>query len=306
MAAFVIFGLALLMAGLAIWLLMYSDARERRDTIALRLRAGDDPVDTVQVSREKLLQSPILRWACHIFWRAGSEADPPTVAKVMWVLMGLVPIALLIFGFFKGLFLIGIVLAFGYGVLRRRAARRRALIVSQMPAFLEAGLRVLQAGSTLEESLSLAADDSPDPIRKMFQSVGRQVRHGAPLDEALYDLAEIHGVRDVKVMALAASVNRRYGGSLRSLFRSLMAAIRARDSAARELRALTAETRLSAVVLAIIPLAISAVLFLQNPEFYTQMWATSGGRAALLVAAGMQLTGVVLIYRMMGATEDNV
>ena len=60
------------------------------------------------------------------------------------------------------------------------------------------------------------------------------------------------------------------------------------------------------MVLAIIPLAISAVLFLQNPEFYTQMWATSGGRAALLVAAGMQLTGVVLIYRMMGATEDNV
>lgn len=306
MAAFVIFGFAVLMAGFAIWLLIYSNAKERGETIALRLRAGDDPIDTVYVSRESQLKNPLLRWACHIMWSAGSEADPPTVAKVMWIVVGLVPVAFLMFGFLQGLFLIAALLAFGYGVLLRRASRRRALIVSQMPSFLEAGLRVLQAGSTLEESLSLAAEDSPDPIRKLFLSVSRQVRHGAQLDEALFDLAEIHGIRDIKVMALAASVNRRYGGSLRSLFRSLMAAIRARDSAARELRALTAETRLSAVVLSVIPLAISSVLFLQNPEFYNQMWASPGGRIALLIAAGLQITGVVVIYRMMGATEDHV
>jgi tight adherence protein B len=304
MAAIIIFALAVITAGAAIWLLIYSDARTRRDEVNLRLRAGDDPLHAAQVLRDKRLGNPVLRWACHIMWRAGSEAEPETVAKVLWVLAGMIPVTFLIFGPFRGFLVFGLLLAFGYGILRRQAAQRRALIVSQMPGFLEAGLRVLQAGNTLEESLALAAADSPDPIKPLFLSVGRQVRLGAPLDQVLVEAAEIHGVRDIKVMALAASINRRYGGSLRNLFRSLIQAIRSRDSAARELRALTAETRLSAIVLSVMPALITLVLFFQNPQFYTAMWASPGGRIALIVAGSMQVAGVAIIYRMMATTED--
>lgn len=303
--AILLFVLAAGSATLAIWLLMYADERARREDVLLRLRAGDEPETAAKASRDAQLRSPLLRGACYIVWRAGSQAEPDTVAKVLWILGAMVPITLLLFGWFGGSVVIALLLAFGYGVLRQRAARRRAKIVEQLPGFLEAGLRVLQAGNTLEEAMVTAAGESPEPLKPLFQSVGRQVRLGASLDQVLAETAEIHGVRDIKVIALAASINRKYGGSLRNVFRSLIAAIRSRDAAARELRALTAETRFSALVLAIIPAFLTVYIYLQNRTYYAQMWESLGGRITLIVAVALQVAGVVVIYRMMSATEDN-
>lgn len=303
--AIALFALALVMSGLAMWMLMYADRRTRQDEMTLRLRAGEEADAAVKSTREALLRNPFVRWACHIVWRAGAETEPATVVKLLWILVAMVPITLLIFGAFGGSIVMSLVLAFAYGVLRRQAAKRRAKIVEQLPAFLEAGLRVLQAGNTLEESLASAAAESAEPLRPLFQSVGRQVRLGAPLDQVLGETAEIHGIRDIKVIALAASINRRYGGSLRNMFRSLISAIRARDTAARELRALTAETRFSALVLAIIPAFLTVYIYLQNREYYSQMWASTGGRITLIMAVALQVIGVILIYRMMASTEDN-
>jgi tight adherence protein B len=305
MAAIVVFLLAVAMAGSAIGLFLYADIKARRDEVTLRLRAGDTPDAVARVSREHLLRNPMLRSASHVLWRSGLDVEPDTVAKVLWVLGALVPLALLILGPFDGLIVLGFIAAFGYGVLRRRAAQRRAKIVSQLPGFLESGLRVLQAGNTLEESLALAAVESPEPLKPLFQSVGRQVRLGAPLDQVLAETAEIYRIRDIKVIALAASINRKYGGSLRNVFRSLITAIRSRDASARELRALTAETRFSAVVLAVIPAALTLYIYFQNQEYYTSMWATTGGRVILIMGVALQVIGVGVIYRMMAATEDN-
>lgn len=304
-AAIILFALALVLAALAIWLIVYADRRTRHDEMTLRLRAGEEPDVAARSTRESMLRNPVLRWACHFLWRAGAETEPGTVAKLLLVLAAMVPVTLLIFGLFGGSIVIAFALAFGYGILRRQAARRRAKIVEQLPGFLEAGLRVLQAGNTLEESLATASVESPEPLRPLFQSVGRQVRLGAPLDQVLGEAAEIHRIRDIKAIALAASINRKYGGSLRNVFRSLIAAIRSRDAAARELRALTAETRFSALVLAIIPALLTVYIYLQNREYYSQMWASTGGRITLIAALVMQVIGVVLIYRMLGATEDN-
>lgn len=304
-AAIVLFAVAMGMAGLAMWLFIYADNRTRRDEVMLRLRAGEQADVAAKSTRDAMLRNPLLRWACHFVWRAGSEAEPGTVAKMLWIVGAMIPVTLLIFGGFGGSIVIGFTLAFGYGVLRRQAARRRAKIVEQLPAFLEAGLRVLQAGNTLEESLSTAAAESPVPLRPLFQSVNRQVRLGAPLDQVLAESAAIHHIRDLKVIALAASINRKYGGSLRNVFRSLISAIRSRDAAARELRALTAETRFSAVVLAVIPALLTVYIYLQNREYYSQMWAITGGRITLIVAVALQVLGVFVIYRMLASTEDN-
>lgn len=305
MGTIVVFLLALAMAASAIGLFLYADVKARRDEVLLRLRAGDLPDAGAQAVHDRRNVNPFLRGACHVLWRSGLEVETDTVAKVLWVLGALVPMSLLILGPFHGLIMLGFLTAFGYGVLRRRAAQRRAKIVSQMPSFLEAALRVLQAGNTLEEAVAIAAAESADPLRPMFQSVGRQVRLGASLDQVLGETADIHRIRDIKVIALAASINRRYGGSLRNVFRSLIAAIRSRDAAARELRALTAETRFSAVVLAVIPALLTTYIYFQNQEYYINMWATTGGRITLILGVALQVVGVFIIYRMMAATEES-
>ncbi|MEW6167490.1 MAG: type II secretion system F family protein [Pseudomonadota bacterium] len=305
MALMLLFVAALGLGAAAIWLFVRAGEREREEEVLLRLRAmgGDEAAYAMQQGRGQI-RNPLLRWACYLIWRTGSELPPDTVARILVVVAALAVVAVVALGAFGGLWATAMLIAFGWAYLSRQAARRRALIAEQLPSFLEGVIRVLGAGNTLDEALAAAARESPDPIQPLFQSVSRQVRLGAPVEAVLMETAEIHRLRDLKVMALAAAINRKYGGSLRNVLRSLIQAVRARDTAARELRALTAETRFSALMLSLIPVGLMLYIFAQNPDYYRNMWLDSVGRWLLIVSVLLQVAGVFVIYRMMRSTEE--
>lgn len=301
---FFLLALAAVVGGMALW--TSARTREREEDVLMRLRAtgtDGDPAGRDLDGRERV-QNPLLRWACHLVWRTGADTDPGMVARWMIAFALLIPVALVLMGVFAGLITIGIVLAVTWALLSRQAAKRRAQVIEQIPDFLDNVSRVLSAGNSLEEAIGVAARESADPIRSLFSSVNRQVRLGAPLEQVLQELADIHRIRDLRVMALAAAINRRYGGSLREIFRSLIQAIRSRDMAVRELRALTGETRFSAFVLAIIPVGIMLYILALNPEYYTDIWAEQGGRFLLIGAALLQVAGVFVIWRMINSIQD--
>ncbi|HSW12398.1 MAG TPA: type II secretion system F family protein [Solimonas sp.] len=303
-----VFLLAVALVVGAAWLFVRAGQHERQEDMLLRARASGSFVDdgeapaSLKVGRQ--ISNPLLRGICHLVWRTGVELEPPTILRILLVLTLLGPVALLAFGVFAGLIIMSFLLLFGWLILTRRAAMRRNKIIEQLPNFLESAIRVLSAGNTLEESLAAAARESPDPIRPLFVSVGRQVRLGAPIETVLQEAADIHKISDLKVLALAASVNRKFGGSLRNILRSLIQAIRMRDMAARELRALTAETRFSAMVLCIIPILLVLFIVLRNPGYYNAMWLDPGGRGILVGSVVMQILGIAVIFRMMRSVED--
>lgn len=292
----------LLLAGV-VYLFVYAGRRERTEEVQLRLRAGDDAVAATVVT-EGQISNPLVRSACHLLWRAGSQAKPASVATGLLVLAAVVPLTLLIAGWVNGVVLLAGAALLGWFILNRQAASRRAKIVEQLPAYLEAVMRVLAAGNTLEEAIASAARETQDPLRSLFVSVGRQVRLGAQVDVVLAEAAEIHQIRDIRVLALAANINRKYGGTLRNVFRSLIQAIRMREAATRELRALTAETRFSAFVLAAIPIAVSGFIFLRNRAYYADMLGTANGKIVLMVAVGLQVAGMLVIWRMMRSASE--
>jgi len=291
----------------AVGLFIRAGQREREEEMQLRLRAsgGDDAALAAGLRGERQLRNPLLRWLCYLVWRTGADLEPATIARIALVLSLLLPLSVAAFGWLAGVLIVGSILLFGWFLLNRRATARRAQIVSQLPSFLESVVRVLAAGNTLEESFASAARESPDPLRPLFMSIGRQVRLGAPIESVLMEAAEIHQLLDLRVLSLAAAVNRKFGGSLRNILRSLIYAIRTRDTAARELRALTAETRFSAVVLSIIPVAIMLFIIVQNPGYYADMWAQKGGRVLLGGSVLLQLAGIFTIFRMMRSAEDS-
>lgn len=305
MTPIILFVLTLAMAGIAIWLFMYIGKQERQEDILLRLRAGDEAASATSVLSEAAkVHNPVVRWACHLLWRAGAETEPRTVARILLVLAALVPVTLLLFKPITAILIMAAVVIVGMTVLTQRAAKRRAKIVEQMPGFLEGVMRVLAAGNTLEESMAAGARESQEPLKTLFLSVTRQARLGAPIDVALGEAADIHRIRDLRVLSLAANINRKYGGTLRNVFRSLISAIRTREAARRELRALTAETRFSALVLSLLPPAVGVFIYLQNRTYYNDILSTSSGKVIMGIAAGLQLLGMFFIWRMMKSTED--
>lgn len=309
-ATSVILLITLMLAGVAVLLFLKASAQERALAEQLRVRAlgSDDAaalVDTYRPRREGI-RDPVTAWLCTLLWRTGAEVEPAVVTRV-WLATLLIgfPLLLLLFGWIAGLGLAGFAAVIGWAWLTRKAAARRSLMLEQFPAYLEAMMRVLSAGNTLEESIAIAARESAEPLKPLMLSVARQVRLGAPIDAVLMESAEIHELNDVKVMALAAAINRKYGGSLRNILRSLVNAIRSRDTAARELRALTAETRFSAVVLSVMPIGLSLYIYLQNPQYYSEILQDLSGRAMLLGSLLMQITGIVILFRMMRSTDGS-
>lgn len=304
MAMGIVFFIALALAAVAAGVLLRAEGKARKTEMALRLRVLGDDADAHLLSRAKPIANPLLRFVTDLLTRSGSEIEPERVGRGLLIAAAAAPLLLLLLGPLAGLLAVGLAVVAVFGVLSRNAARRRAKIVEQLPVFLESTLRVLSAGNTLEESLGAAARDSPDPIRPLFISIGRQIRLGAPVEAVLAEAGEVHRLRDLKVMALAAAINRKYGGSLRGVLKSLISTIRSRDSAARELRALTAETRFSALVLGIIPVSLSLYIFTKNKGYYASMWADPSGRIFLVASVLLQIAGVAILWRMMNATAD--
>lgn len=302
-AILVVFLLAALCAGAAGLMLVKAGRDSRNDEVQLRLRVlGDDVLPAPAATGEGNL---VVRVVGRLFLRAGIELAPERIGRGLLAAVALVPLLLLMLGALAGTLMIGLSLVMVVGVLSRNAARRRRLIIEQLPAFLETVMRVLSAGNTLEEALAASAREAPDPIRPLFISIGRQVRLGAPVETVLAEAGDIHRLRDLKVMSLAAAINRKYGGSLRNVLKSLITNIRRRDVAARELRALTAETRFSAVVLAIIPVSLSLYIFAHNRDYYWTMWSDGTGRWLLVASVLLQIAGVAVLFRMMNETEED-
>lgn len=290
----------------AILLLAVAAQRDERDDVLLRVRAmgGAEAERQGLRVRTEEIRNPVVRWLVYQLWRAGIEIDPSRAAMLLIIGAVVVLLLCLILGVVLGVLATAIVALVAYIVITRRAAARRTAILAQMPEYLDHVLRALSAGNSLEESIAESARESRDPIRGLFSAVARQVRLGAPVEEALSRQARIHELGDLHVLAMAASVNRQYGGSLRRIVKSLIHAIRSRDAAARELRALTAETRMSAAVLVLVTLFLTAYVLYQNPDYYAEMWAETGTRLMLMASALLQMLGIAVIYRMVRSTQD--
>lgn len=304
-AALALTALMLLAVGGGALLWLAATSMQQRREAAMRTRAGGEAYvdDATLGSVQQGPGDPLTRWVAHRLWRSGATVSTTRVS-IGLLLAGLgMLLAMVLLGFALGLLIALIAGGVFYLVVARRAAARRQALLDQLPDYLDHVLRALSAGNTLEESVAEAAREASDPIRSVFQQVARQTRLGAPIADVLARQGQIHDLRDLNALAMAASVNKQYGGSMRRIIRSLIAAVRARDAAGRELRALTAESRFSAMVLVLISLGLTAYILLQNPQYYAEMWSTADTRALLLGSAGLQLAGIVVIFRMVQSTD---
>jgi len=178
-----------------------------------------------------------------------------------------------------------------------RAQYRRGLLLDQLPGFLDHLMRAVEAGSSMQQALRIAETEAPEPLRGVFVRVNRRIQLGAGLDDAMEHL-EMIGLQELGMIALTVRVNQRFGGSIRELLRNVVMSVMQRDRSRREFRALTGETRLSAWVLALLPTAIALYISQVNPSYLENMLGDPAGKNLLMFAAGLQLVGSFILWRM--------
>jgi tight adherence protein B len=214
------------------------------------------------------------------------------VAAVVGVLVGVVssspPLALLL----GALGLVGPFL-----LVTRSVNRRRAAFEEQLPDVLDLLAASLESGAGIAAALELVIAEAPDPAASEFARVLTATRLGATLVEGLADMADRLDSRDLLYTVQAISVQQRTGGKLAEVLGIVADFMRGRAELRREIKALTAEGRLSAYILGGLPFAIAGFISLVNPDYLDPLYTTLPGLLMLAVAGALMTVSFFFMAR---------
>lgn len=268
--------------------------------LASRRRALDERINE-RLNRGNALMEPRQRKKRGLsLWLMQAGIHLPTWLSAM--LAGLLVILLLILlqiNWFMPLLALGGVVLLVYLIGQWRAQKRLDRMIEQMPGFLDHMVRSIKSGRTMGDAMLLAMKRSPDPLHMAMAPVRKDIELGVPMAEAVLEFASLYKREEFHILALGVRINQRYGGNSADMLKSLMMMIRDRERASRQLSAMTGETRISAYVLAGLPLGLGAYILVSNPDFLLNMWASSAGKIMLLLSLALQLTGCFVLWRML-------
>ncbi len=186
----------------------------------------------------------------------------------------------------------------GVFVMWLRVQKMRRELVRLLPGFLDILVRLVAVGNSIQSAFQTAVGSTKQPLRAHLDSALAMARAGFDLDQALLQVARKVQVPEMFLLSAIVGLSARYGGRSEALLERVGNFMRDREESEEELSALTAETRLSAWVLGLLPIVVGGALILINGDYFARMWNDPTGRNLVYGAAGLQLAGIVLLYRL--------
>jgi tight adherence protein B len=303
---------ALVLAGYsaALWLQRRNEARQ---VLATRLKsmAGtsgtlpapllkDQRLSTIPLLDTLLSSIPTVRPIVRMIRQAGLKRR---VGEVLLYIPLLACTTFLITALIGLPAVFGLVIAFVAGslpliVVNRIRHKRTVRFGEQLPDGLDLVRSALQAGHGFLSALNVVGETFPDPISQELRWVAEEVRLGLPMRDALYHLAERIDDSNVPILVVGVLVAQEVGGNLAEVIDNVTHTIRERAKLQREMRVLTAQGRLSGLVLTVLPFLLGGFLFFLNPVYFRPMIETTTGLYMLAYALGSIFVGHLVIQRL--------
>lgn len=207
-----------------------------------------------------------------------------TVMAVVYAVTGMLPLGLLI----------GLLVPVGAKtVLRQRAAKRRQTFADQLDESLALMASALRAGHSLVRALDTVSREAASPTAEEFARIVNENRIGRDLVEAMHMTAERMENEDFGWITDAVAIQRDTGGNLNEVLERIAGTIRERNQIKREVHTLSAEGRMSAIILMALPIVTAVGMSVVNPGYMSPLFDGATGIIVLCVAAVMFAIGAV-------------
>jgi tight adherence protein B len=177
--------------------------------------------------------------------------------------------------------------------LKRMKRKRTEKFKRQLPEGLGLIARSMKAGHALTTGMKLASEEFDDPLGPELSETLDEINFGISVAEALKNLARRIDCQEIKYFVVAVILQRESGGNLAELMESLAELIREKFKFQGKVHTLSAEGRLSAIILVALPFLILLILHLTSPTYLTPLFAEPAGRFMLGGAALMLVLGIV-------------
>ena len=190
-----------------------------------------------------------------------------------------------------------ILLVFGI-VMRLRMQAVQHQRTRALPVFLDALIRSLSLGNSMPAAFVGTASSAPTILRACLHHTSTLMQAGLSLDLALRQTARLYQFPPLALLASVTQLSIQYGGAADQVLERIANFLRDRQEAQQELMALSSETRLSALVIGLLPLAVALLLSFISPTYMSILWNQATGRILLWIALGLQALGIFLLIRM--------
>jgi tight adherence protein B len=180
-------------------------------------------------------------------------------------------------------------------LFRWEASRYQGQLFSQLPDAMGLIMRAIRAGLPMGEALANVARELSSPSREEFAQVVSNIAVGQPVDAALFGLAERSGLTEYYFFAVTVGLQAQTGGNLAETLDNLAEMVRKRVAMAGRVKALTAEARISSIVMTALPFVVGGAVTVLKPGHLDPMFATDLGFKLLLIGGTMLAIGVMVI-----------
>lgn len=183
-------------------------------------------------------------------------------------------------------------------LLRASADRRTRRFQSELPSVLKLLAGSLRGGFSLLQGLDSLVGQVGEPMATELALALSAVRVGVAPEDALGAVAERVGSQDFSWAVMAIRIQREVGGNLAEILDTVAETMLERERLRREVRTLTAEGRMSALILGLMPFLMGVLVFMVNRPYMETLFSTHGGELALLGGVVLELVGVWWLYRL--------
>jgi tight adherence protein B len=306
----IIIVLTFLTAALAVygiyWFLVFSRQEQRIVNRRLALsKSVANPSAALEALREERgfgnINNPVLQWLSDWLSQTGIAIKQKTflLTFLLLYLAVNVPVSIVL-GFGFGSTALALVAAVGIMlfVLYRLRSRRIFNFAEQLPDAVDIITRGVRAGLPFSGAIGLVAREMPDPVGTEFGMLADEIAFGLDLRSALDNLYRRVGQEDLLFLTVAVSIQTQTGGNLGEILSRLSKLMRSRSKMRLKVNALSAEGRLSAIALTVLPFALFVIINFISPAYYSVVRGSPILEPAIYVGLFLLLVGNVVMYRM--------
>lgn len=268
---------------------------------------------TVTPLRESRSVAGVLRSIVSGAWLARIEADLDRADSNLQVIDFItIRIFLTGLGFAAGFLLLGWPIGFLVGAvaaavgfqapqlwLNQRKTSRLKRLEAQLPETLNLIANSLKAGFGLLQALSQAASQAEEPLSSELKVAIHEMNVGSSVEEALLGLSERGGSYDLDLVVTAILIQRSVGGNLSEILETVAGTMRERVRIRGEINTLTAQQRMTGIVIGLLPVGVGIMFMVVSPDYITLLFTEGTGRLLLGVGVILEVVGVFIIRRIL-------
>ena len=304
---------------LVIITLCYNYIVARRDTISSRIEeyVKDRPLE-VQVSLTKAQPSTqrgwyllvrnmskhfeSVKWSRFIEHKLIQAALPMRGAEFMVICLGTALVGAVAFLLLSGKMLLGLIGAVvGFGIplliLKVKIDKRRKAFDDQLGDTIIQISNALRTGYSFMQAIEMVSREMPKPIGEEFARVLKEMNLGVTTEEALNNMAKRVNSDDLDLVITAVLIQRQVGGNLAVVLDSIATTIRERIKIKGHIRTLTAQGKISGIIIGMLPIVMAGVVYMLNPEYIKILFIHPMGKAMLAAGIVSQIIGMFIIRK---------